>query len=158
MTENETPPTGQLAVVPHAEYVGASFNDLATESWTGPEIVSNIPLGTPEGTRMLFDSQNPPTYSVDDLDGEPFAIAHWFVSRAEYQDDSEDEPRPGIKIILWNPEGESLATSSHQIARAMDMLVASFGAGPYDPAVKLKFTPAQTKRGRRTFRVDYADE
>ena len=158
MADKDSPEIGQLAVVPHSDFSGASFNDLATDTWTGPEIVANVPLGTPEGTRMLFDSQNPPTYAVDDLDGEPFAIVHWFVSRAEYQDDSEDEPRPGIKIILWNPEGESLATSSHQIARAMDMMVSSFGPGPYDPPIRLKFTPVQTKRGRRTFRVDYVED
>ena len=149
--------TGQLAVVQHSDYAGGSFNELASESYAGPDIVANIPIGTTEGTKMLFDSQNPPTFSVDDLDGEPFAIKYWFVSRAEYQDDTEDEPRMGVKIILWNEEGESLATSSHSIARAMDMLVASFGQGPYDPAIKLSFTPVQTKRGRRTFRVDYVD-
>ena len=106
---------------------------------------------------MLFDSQNPPLYSVDDLDGEPFAIAHYLVGRAEYQDDTEDESRMGIKIVLWNPDGESLATSSMQIARALDLMVSSFGPGPYDPPIRLKFTPVQTKRGRRTFRVDYVD-
>jgi hypothetical protein len=157
MAEEVKKEAGQLAVVPHSDYAGGSFNELASESYVGPDIVANIPIGTPDGTKMLFDSQNPPTFSVDDLDGEPFAIKYWFVSRAEYQDDSEDEPRLGVKIILWNAEGESLATSSHSIARAMDMLVASFGQGPYEPAIKLSFTPVQTKRGRRTFRVDYVD-
>jgi len=145
------------AVIPHSHFQAASFNELARDDWQGPEIVSNIPLGTAEGTRMLFDSQNPPTYSVDELDGEPFAISHYLVGRAEYQDDTEDESRMGIKIVLWNPDGESLATSSMQIARALDLMVSSFGPGPYDPPIRLKFTPVQTKRGRRTFRVDYVD-
>tara|TARA_R100000306_G_scaffold36388_1_gene36636 strand:+ start:392 stop:865 length:474 start_codon:yes stop_codon:yes gene_type:complete len=157
MSEETTEREHGGAVIPYEEYQAAGFNELARDDWIGPEMVANVPIGTSEGTKMLFDSMNPPTYSVDDLDGEPFAVKYFLVSRAEYQDDTEDEPRLGVKITLWNPEGESLATSSAQIARALDFMVSSFGSGPYDPAIQLKFTPAQTKRGRRTFRVEYVD-
>ena len=145
---------GVIAAHYDGEHPGKQLADMLREDWEGPTRICTFNMDAPETAQLALKSINAADVDVDDLDGDAFMVRHYLIERTVYQDDDEDEGRVGFKIVLYNPDGVTMVTSSNQIARALDILVSTLGPGPWDPPLGLKFERVQTKRGRQTFRVE----
>lgn len=140
-----------------AAYPVNSVMDLGDEG-NRSRVVTSFDVYTDEGLARLIEATNVADVRADQLDGEVFRLVDYCVTAATYQSDQEDVPRDGVRIVLWDDTGRTLATSSFMIGRVLDILRTKYGPNSFDPPIPLRIVPSVLPNGHRSFKVTLAGD
>lgn len=131
--------------------------DMASKTYNGPSEVCNFTTKSQSGARRMMSSAGQADLTVDALDGEVFRLRHWLATQATYRNEKTGELTDGVRITFWDDSERSLTFSSWTVTHWLDLLVKSFGMGPYDPPVGVIVKHKIERDGKRTFSLDLVE-
>lgn len=126
--------------------------------YDGPPIQTNLDKRADSFERLMIRAQNDGDVRPDELDEQPFPVWCWLCQTAVYRTETEDEDRPGLRIVLFAKDGRTLSSSSIALARALDVLRVTRGDVPFDPPKNLSFTSTRNRRGNITYKIDLLED
>lgn len=68
---------------------------------------------------------------------EPFLLRTWAAHKVEKPDEDTGEMKVYVRVVLLDPDGETLTFGSKGVVQSLDMIRTLRGDGPYDPPLKI---------------------
>lgn len=125
---------------------------LLAEAGDCPYIAS-FTFDTVEGRRRLLSCENQTDYRAGDTDLKEFTFVDFLVYETTFAGKPGDEPRKGLRIILYAPSGKTLSTSSDAVFRFLQKVTVLYGTSTLEFPITVKFVERQTSGGRSTYDV-----
>lgn len=123
-----------------------------------PEHNGQLAIGSfdptdPANLQKAVEADLPADYDRTELEGQIITCQHWFARYAENIASEGEEPRPGVRVTIWTPDGERFTFAGVIAVKCWERIVSLIGPGPYDPPLRLTVQSFQLKNGRHTYGV-----
>lgn len=115
--------------------------------------VMNFGPETPDWARLMFASEDQPTKSADQFRDVPFNLKYWAAKAVELESPETKETYRAVRLILIDPEGETISFASVGANTSLDVIRSVYGDGPYDPPIPVLCREEKTRSGRRVWRI-----
>lgn len=103
-----------------------------------------------EQYRMIAKACGPDVGKSKDCINKVIAVANYYCHKIEIVREEDGEVRDCIRCVLIEPDGKAWAFVSDGIAKEIARIIDVFGAGPYNPPVKVEVKQIQTRNNRST--------
>ena len=130
-----------------------SLMKIIGKDYSGHPVLSSIEADDDNMLKLAVAAQAVPDFKGDTLGDGYFSMRHWMIEAVEYEDKETKEPRPGVRITLFDPKGRTLGSSSEALVRALDTIIRIKGDGPYDPPILIGLKPVTLGSGNRSYSV-----
>jgi Phage Single-stranded DNA-binding protein len=105
--------------------------------------------GTPrEVYKIMSQAQSASAADRDRARTEPFLATYYVCHLVEMTDDRTGELLNLPRTVFVAPDGSAVPFVSMGVMDSLELLVASLGAGPWDPPLKLSVRESKTRKGR----------
>jgi len=131
--------------------IGMTNGDVPEGSW-----LFGFDPGDVRNEHLVFAADGEATREANQHFVEPFMLSTWAVKRITLQSDETSEAQPHARVILIDPNGETLAFVSLGVIGSLDLIRSLRGDGPYDPAIPVIVTEAKTRHGFRVYKLRIA--
>ena len=152
MDAKQTGPSepGTSLALARSPSISGAFADLRS----APAAMTNIGADEPDRDRLLMKTLGEPDFSADDLFGSVFLLSRYIAMGASWEGESESDSRDGVRTVLIDVDGQTASFGSDGIVRALDMLIACRGPGPWNPPIPVRLKQYSTARGRRRYTLE----
>lgn len=90
----------------------------------------------------------------DDQPPEGIEVVNFMAHRIEMVNQQTGEVTEPTRIVLVTPNNEAYGFVSDFLADSLDMLIAAFGNGPWEPPIKLRVNEQKTRKGFKVLTID----
>lgn len=136
---------------------GATTADMVNGVEGAPRMMTNLPIQSVAGKRMMLRATGTADYDVDALNGKPVYVKYFMVEVATVNDENSGSLVQVPRTTFFDAEGKFVAFTSWAIARYLDKFILSFGEGPYDPPIGLTFRRVAAGKGQQSYNVDLVE-
>lgn len=95
----------------------------------------------------------PEVKSIDKLHPPEIDLKSFYVHQIQVAKETPGEYADAIRCVLIDRNGSAHGFASDGIASDLARLISAFGMGPYDPPIKIKVVPFETRRGRTAYSI-----
>lgn len=92
----------------------------------------------------------------DDQPKDGIAVRNFMAHTVEMVNRKTGEITNPARIVLVTPEGDCYAFVSDFLGDSIDLIIASFGIGPWEPPIKLRVNESPTRSGFKVLTIDPA--
>lgn len=109
--------------------------------------------GDMRNEHWVFAADGEATREANQHFAEPFYLVTWAAKRIALQSEETSEASPHARVILIDPNGETLSFVSLGVLASLDLIRSLRGDGPYDPPIPVLVTEAKTRHGFRVYKL-----
>lgn len=88
---------------------------------------------------------------------EPFLVQHWAAKRVPLAERDGDSASIGVRLVLIDPQGETLAFVSKGALQSWDIIRQLRGDGPYNPPIRIIVKQIGTRAGFHVYKLFIAE-
>lgn len=125
---------------------------MSAECKPGQWLFGFDPTAT-EFIETVFKCDQDGTRSWDQHTTEPFLIHTWAAQKILLPETEERDERECVRVILIDPEGETLSFVSAGVVGSLDMIRTLVGDGPFDPPLPVTVRRIETGAGRQILKL-----
>lgn len=107
----------------------------------------------PENEELVFACDGNASREWAQHVAEPFLLWHWAVKRISLTDQDTEQTFPHLRLVLIDPDGETLAFVSTGVVQSLDLIRTLRGDGPYVPPIPVVVSPVKTRLGFQTLKL-----
>lgn len=152
-----TKPTTQLAVRRNTAVTSAKTLEQPATSFIRDDVAEGSYLfgfdpGIPANEPLVYACEQQATHEASQHLTEPFRLWCWAVKKVAVKDANSGDTIPAVRLVLIDPDGETLAFVSMGAVLSLDMLRQLKGDGPYDPPIPVYVREIKTRQGWRLYK------
>lgn len=95
---------------------------------------------------------------IDSIINQPVRITDFLAYDCPFSVAGSGEIVNGVRVVLILDNGETVGTASKGIFDSLRMLIGVLGMGPWHPGLGVVVRQITTRRGRRTYQLEYYSE
>ena len=141
----ETTDAGAMVPVPSG---GFSLEKRSPRFWT------NINQDKPENKWLVMHCHQKADLSSEQVVGTTFKLVHILAHPVRVQAQADGELLQLVRCVLVNDEGQTCSFVSQGIYDALELLISTYGPGPFDPSMPCTIRPLKTRAGRQTYEIN----
>lgn len=107
----------------------------------------------PEYEPFVFACDADGTRTWDQHTTEPFLLYTWGAQKVVLPATAERDETEAVRVVLIDPQGDTLAFASAGIVTSLDLIRALKGDGPYDPPLPVVVVRISTNGGRQILKL-----
>lgn len=103
--------------------------------------------------RLQSIATGPDVKKIDDVPAEGIAVKYFYAHPVELDGPTDGEVTEAIRCVLIDDQGVAYGFISNMLARDLARMIAVFGCGVWDPAIKVKIKVNPGKKGHKFFSI-----
>lgn len=133
----------------------ASANEISLDEFNPdqkPQIISSITFDPSdrETTAAVYNAMNDSDEALSDHLMKEIEVMDYVVHKVELMDEQTGALDEVFRVVFITPEGKSYHSVAGGVSRSLQRMIAMFGQGPWDPALKVTAVQKKTNNGRQT--------